>query len=147
MQWVLKHFNELNSNEVYDILALRNEVFVVEQTCYYLDIDGNDKDAYHIFACENEEIVAYARILKKGVTYSDASIGRVVVRKEYRKQKIASEMMKRALYFIKEELGESVVTIGAQAHLVDFYGSFGFKPISEVYLEDDIPHIDMTCKM
>jgi ElaA protein len=146
LNWVIKKFEELKSEEIYQILKIRNEVFIVEQHCAYQDCDGKDKAAYHIFLEDNKEIVAYLRILQKGVSYDEISVGRVLVNKNYRGKGLAHEMMMKAINFIEENLNESEIRISAQAHLVSFYRGVGFEEVSTVYLEDDIPHIEMLYK-
>ncbi|WP_419727188.1 GNAT family N-acetyltransferase [Terrisporobacter petrolearius] len=146
MNWNIKKFNELNIEEIYKILALRNEVFIVEQDCPYLDCDDKDLNSYHLFLRENGEIVSYLRILEKGVSYDEISIGRVAVKKSYRGKGISRKMMLKAIEFIENNLSENTIKIQAQAYLLDFYSSLGFKAVSEEYLEDNIPHIDMIYK-
>ena len=143
MSWKLKTFDELTNTELYNLLKERTLVFVVEQNCPYLEVDGKDPVSYHLFKETNGEIVAYLRIIPAGVTYQEASIGRVFVNKEYRGQGIAGELLKRGLDYIQNELKETKVKIQAQDYLRKFYSSFGFQPISETYLEDNIPHVDM----
>lgn len=146
MNWKIKKFNELNVEEIYKILGLRNEVFIVEQECAYMDCDNKDFNSYHLFAEENGEIVAYLRILEKGISYDEISIGRVVVKKDYRGRGISREMMLKAIEFVENNLNEDIIKIQAQSYLLNFYGSLGFKGISSEYLEDNIPHIDMIYK-
>jgi ElaA protein len=146
MNWKLKKFNELTCEEVYIILQLRTEVFVVEQECAYQDLDGKDKNSYHLYLEDNEEIIAYLRILEKGISFDEISIGRVLVKKDYRGKGISRDMMLKAINFIKEDLKETEIKISAQVYLVNFYGSLGFKETSKIYLEDNIPHIDMLYK-
>ena len=146
MNWKIKKFNELNAEEIYKILALRNEIFIVEQECPYLDCDNKDFNSYHLFAEENGEVVAYLRILKKGVSYDEVSIGRVAVKQSHRGKGISREMMLKAIDFIENNLCEDTIKIQAQAYLIKFYSSLGFKAVSEEYLEDNIPHIDMLYK-
>lgn len=146
MNYNIKKFSELENNELYQILELRCEVFVVEQNCAYNDIDNKDQDAYHLLLEDNKKIVAGLRILKKGVSYDQISIGRVVVSKEHRGLGIAKEMMLKAIEFIENDLNEKEIKISAQAYLIEFYKSIGFVEVSQVYLEDDIPHIDMLYK-
>ncbi|MCE4047428.1 GNAT family N-acetyltransferase [Bacillus sp. Au-Bac7] len=143
MEWNLKAFNELNTVEMYTILQERTAVFVVEQNCPYLEVDGKDIESYHLFAQLDGEIAAYARILPAGVSYKEASIGRVHVKKAYRGQGLAHDLLKKAIMFIQDDLNETAIKIQAQSHLEKFYASFGFKSISSSYLEDNIPHIDM----
>ncbi|URZ04678.1 GNAT family N-acetyltransferase [Clostridium felsineum] len=142
----IKKFNQLSVEELYKILALRNKIFIVEQKCSYLDCDNKDLKSYHLFYEENGEIIAYLRILEKGISYDEISIGRVAVKKEYRGKGIAKEMLLKAIEFIELDLMEDTIKIQAQAYLLDFYSSLGFKAVSEKYPEDDIPHIDMLYK-
>lgn len=146
MNWSIKKFKELNGEEVYKILELRNEVFIVEQECAYLDCDSKDKNSYHLFTEKNGEIIAYLRILEKGVSYDETSIGRVAVHKNYRGKGISRKMMIKAIDFIEHNLNENEIKIQAQSYLINFYDSLGFDKISNVYLEDNIPHIDMLYK-
>ncbi|MDU4860912.1 MAG: GNAT family N-acetyltransferase [Terrisporobacter othiniensis] len=146
MNWKIKKFNELNIEEIYKILALRNEIFIVEQECPYLDCDDKDLNSYHLFLRENGEIVSYLRILEKGVSYDEISIGRVAVKKSYRGKGISRKMMLKAIEFIENNLTENTIKIQAQAYLLDFYRSLGFNAVSDEYLEDNIPHIDMIYK-
>lgn len=144
MEWSIKKFSDLTLDEMYDSLYLRTEVFVVEQKCCYQEVDNSDKVSYHIFAKDSEgTIVAYARILPAGISFDEVSIGRVVVDKNYRGQGLSRELVKRTLDFIKNEFNEKVIQISAQEYLINFYKSFGFEINSDVYLEDNIPHIDM----
>ena len=143
MEWFLKTFNELSIRELYRILKARNEVFIVEQRCYYLDCDGNDEKAYHLFCKEDNEIIAYLRILEEGVTFDAVSIGRVMVDKKYRGKGLAKDIMLRAIDVIHNSLHGTEIKISAQVYLLDFYQSLGFIKISDGYLEDGIPHIDM----
>lgn len=143
MSWILKKFDELTNIELYKLLKERTLVFVVEQNCPYLEVDGKDPFSYHLFKEDNGEIIAYLRIVPAGVSYQEISIGRVFVKKEYRGQGIAEELLTKGLDFIQNELKETNVKIQAQDYLRKFYSSFGFQTISETYLEDNIPHVDM----
>lgn len=143
MNWKIKKFNELTINELYEILKIRSEVFVVEQNCVYQDIDSKDKSSYHLFLEDDEEIIAYLRILPKGISYQETSIGRVLTKLAYRKKGLSKEMLKRAIDFITDALEENMIRISAQAHLFELYNSFGFKQTSDIYLEDGIEHIEM----
>lgn len=143
MVWKMKKFDELSAEEIYEILRIRNQIFIVEQQCPYLDCDGRDMKSYHLFMENNNEIAAYLRIIEKGVSYNEISIGRVLVNSDYRGKGLARNMMKEAMKFINNQLNEDTIRIEAQAYLIDFYKSFGFKQISEVFLEDNIPHIEM----
>ncbi|MBC7555854.1 MAG: GNAT family N-acetyltransferase [Chryseobacterium sp.] len=143
IQWKIKPFETLSTNELYDILKLRSEIFVVEQNCVYLDMDGKDKLALHLFGEFEGKIVAYSRLFNSGISFDNASIGRVVVAVNYRDNKWGHELMREAIAEIKSHFGESKITIGAQLYLKKFYESHGFVQTSEMYLEDDIPHIEM----
>ncbi|WP_419881883.1 GNAT family N-acetyltransferase [Peribacillus sp. B-H-3] len=143
MSWVLKKFSELTNHEIYRILEERTRVFVVEQNCPYLEADGKDTACYHLFLEEEGVMQAYLRVVPPGVSYKQASLGRVLVKKEFRGNGLAHELIKRGIEFVQHELRETVIKIQAQAYLEDFYGSFGFKAISEPYIDDYIPHIDM----
>ncbi|MCQ4087338.1 GNAT family N-acetyltransferase [Saccharibacillus sp. JS10] len=143
MQWHLKSFEQLTGDEIYRILEQRVAVFMLEQNCLYPEIDGKDNQCYHLFAEENGQIAAYCRLIPPGVTYTQASIGRVLVNDAFRGQGLAQQMMTQAITFLTEELGQSQIKIQAQHYLEKFYGSFGFTPISDVYPEDGIPHVDM----
>lgn len=144
MEIILKRFEELDIEEIYEILKLRAEVFVVEQNCPYQDCDGKDKNSYHIFIKEDNIILGYLRVIDKGISYDETSIGRVVVNPKYRGQGIARKLMMKALEFIDNSLREEVIKISAQEYLLNFYKSLGFVKVSDVYLEDGIPHIEMV---
>jgi ElaA protein len=146
MKWEVKKFNELTGQEVYEILKLRNEVFVVEQQCIYEDCDDKDQKSYHLFGEENGVIVAYLRILEKGISYNEISIGRVLTGKMHRGRGLGKQMMLNAIDFIENNLGEKIIRISAQQYLLKFYSDLGFIKVSEMYLEDDIPHIEMLYK-
>ena len=143
LKWQIKPFEALSANELYDFLRLRSEVFVVEQNCIYLDLDGKDKLALHLFGEYEGKIVAHSRLFKAGISFDNASIGRVVVDPQYRDRKWGHDLMKESISGIKEHFGENKITIGAQLYLKKFYESHGFVQSSEMYLEDDIPHIEM----
>lgn len=143
LEWKIKAFEELSVYELYDILKLRSEIFVVEQNCVYLDLDGKDKIALHLFGEYEGKIVAHARLFKAGISFDNASIGRVTVDANYRDKKWGHDLMREAIAGILHHFGERKITIGAQLYLKKFYESHGFVQSSEMYLEDDIPHIEM----
>ncbi len=143
MKLIFKRFEELNTKELYRILKARIEVFAVEQDCVYQDCDNKDFYAFHMYYEKNDEIVAYIRILDKGISYDEISIGRVLVNENYRFQGISSKLMNAGIDFIKKVLNENSIRISAQAHLIHFYGQLGFVKVSDEYLEDNIPHIEM----
>lgn len=141
----LKYFDELNINELYDIVKVRYEVFVCDQKITSEnDFDDKDKECYHLTVYYKDILVGYCRILKAGMSYKEPSIGRVLVLKEYRRNNIAQEMMKRAVDFIINELGENKITLSAQLYVKGLYESIGFKVISDIYEEAEIPHIKMS---
>ncbi|WP_330111865.1 GNAT family N-acetyltransferase [Cetobacterium somerae] len=141
---ICKKFNELTLEELYEILKLRSEVFVVEQNCIYNDIDGKDLTSSHIMIKENGKIKAYLRALQPGVSYEDASLGRVLVSPDARGKGYAKTIVTKGVEYILNNFNTTKITIGAQEYLKNFYSEIGFKPISEVYDEDGIPHLDMT---
>ena len=143
MQWEIKAFDQLSLQELYTILTLRTNVFVVEQACPYPEIDGKDPNCLHLLGTINGELVAYLRILPAGLSYDEVSIGRVVIKPSHRGKGLGRLMMEQAIHCITNEWKESQIKIGAQSYLEKFYQSLGFEPVSEVYLEDDIPHLDM----
>ena len=139
----IKRFNELSLNELYQLLQLRSEVFVVEQNCVYQDIDGKDEKALHVIGYYEHKIVAYTRLFDKGHYFDETSIGRVVVSSKFRDKKWGYQLMEVSIEAIKTHFNETKITISAQQYLTKFYQSLGFVPTSEMYLEDDIPHIQM----
>lgn len=143
MNLYIKTFEELTVDELYKILKLRSEVFVVEQNCVYQDCDNKDRNAYHLFAIENDEVISYLRILNKGISYKEVSIGRVLTNKDRRGIGLGKMCMLNAIDFIRNNLNENKIRISAQEYAVPFYESVGFKLHSNVYLEDDIPHVEM----
>lgn len=140
---IIKRFKELSITELYSILRLRSEVFVVEQDCVYQDIDDKDQKALHLFISDDDKIVGYTRMFDKGDYFEQASIGRVVVQENYRDKKIGHLLIKESIKAIKLHFNTSKITISAQTHLKRFYESHGFSQVDEEYLEDGIPHIKM----
>ena len=145
LEWQIKHYSELSLNEFHDIIALRMKVFVVEQNCPYQDLDGKDKKCYHVI-CRNGkgDIVATARILPPGISYDSPSIGRVVIEDDIRGKGIGHELMNKCVDYSIVEFGNSVITISAQKHLENYYGKHDFTSTGKEYLEDGIPHVEMT---
>ncbi|WNM19632.1 GNAT family N-acetyltransferase [Flavobacterium capsici] len=143
IEWIIKRFEALSTQELYQLLKLRSEVFVVEQNCVYLDIDDKDQKALHLFGLTDGKMVAYARLFKPKDYFENASIGRVVTHPDFRAKKIGHELMQQAVNAIEEYFGEKQITISAQLYLKKFYERHGFTQTSEMYLEDDIPHIEM----
>ncbi|RZA09344.1 MAG: GNAT family N-acetyltransferase [Proteobacteria bacterium] len=142
LRWELKSFAALTTLELYEIMRLRAEVFVVEQNCVYQDCDGYDQSCRHLFAREGEEIAAYLRLVPAGVKYPDASIGRVVTSPRARGKGIGRALVKEALRLCDEEKIPGL-RISAQAYLEKFYRELGFERVGEAYLEDGIPHVEM----
>jgi ElaA protein len=143
LNWKIKAFKELSAVEMYNLLQLRSEVFIVEQNCVYQDIDGKDEKALHLIGEFDQKIVAYARLFKPNDYFENASIGRVVVAEKYRAKKWGFQLMQQAILGIQNHYNETKITISAQLYLQKFYEILGFVKTSEMYLEDDIPHIQM----
>ena len=137
---VSKTFSELNNQELYQILRLRSEVFVVEQDCVYQDLDNKDQISIHIFRKKKNEIVAYTRIFKSGDYYKNPSIGRVVVSKKNRGKELGKKIMIYSIEFIKKNIKGEKIELSAQKYLDKFYKELGFYKKGEDYLEDGIPH-------
>jgi len=149
IKWEIKPFENINTNELYELLKLRINVFVVEQNCPYPEVDGKDRHAetLHLTGKDKKgQVLAYLRILPPGLSFQQASIGRVVVAKKNRGQGISDNMMRKALDHIRIIWPGRDVKISAQAYLKKFYESHGFEAVSKKYLEDGIPHIDMILK-
>ena len=143
MEVTFKTFSELTTKELYQILQLRSEVFVVEQNCVYQDIDGKDEKAIHIIGVVQNKIVAYTRCFEPGEYFKEASIGRVVVKKTERKLKRGNQIMIHSIKVIETLYQTKTIIISAQSHLKFFYNNFGFYTVGNEYLEDGIPHIEM----
>lgn len=143
MNFQVKYFQELTITELYEILQLRSEVFVVEQDCVYQDLDFKDQKSLHVFGLKNDKIVVYTRIFKPGDYFECASIGRVVVQENERKFGFGHDVMKASIIAIKNHFNVDEITISAQVYLKKFYESHGFKKVGDGYLEDGIPHIRM----
>ena len=144
IQWTLKKFDDLSAIELYKIMQLRNEVFVVEQNCVYQDADNKDISSWQFMGWDNEKLVAFTRLLPPGLAYEQASIGRVVTSPSARGSGIGKELMQQSIKEIKDLFGEVPIKIGAQLYLQKFYTSLGFVQTSEIYLEDGIQHIEMV---
>ncbi|WP_081208179.1 GNAT family N-acetyltransferase [Salegentibacter sediminis] len=144
MEILIKTFEEFSLNELYQVLQLRSEVFVVEQDCVYQDIDGKDQRALHILGYKDDVLVAYTRCFDKGIYFEEAAIGRVIVKENYRKFGYGHEIIEASIKAIQERFKTNKIKLSAQRYLIDFYESHGFKSIGEGYLEDGIPHIAMV---
>jgi len=143
LHWILKKFEELTPGQLYAILQLRNEVFVVEQACVFQDADDKDQDSYHLMGFSDNKLAAYTRLVPPGVAYTEMSIGRVVTSPTVRRSGAGRELMKKSIDSCYVLFGEAPIKIGAQLYLKNFYESLGFRQISDVYLEDGIEHIYM----
>lgn len=143
--WYHKHFKNLLTTELYQILKLRNEVFIVEQNCPFQDLDDKDFKCYHLmgFDTDSQKVMAYTRIVPAGVSYEEASIGRVVTSPLARGSGIGKQLMQKSIELLEELYGGVPIKIGAQLYLKKYYESFGFEQLDEVYLEDGIEHILM----
>ena len=137
---ITKIFSELTTEELYQILRLRSEVFVVEQDCIYQDLDNKDQKAIHLYFKENDEILAYTRIFKAGYYYENPSIGRVVVSKKNRGKDVGKKIMIDSIEYIKQNMKGKKIELSAQKYLDKFYKDLGFYKTGEDYLEDGIPH-------
>jgi ElaA protein len=139
----VKSFEELTPQELYSVLQLRSEIFVVEQNCVYQDMDDKDQKALHLLGMKNGNLVAYTRIFQPGDYFEFASIGRVVVSQNQRQHKYGYDIMNASIETVKEYFNTTEIKIGAQCYLKKFYNNLGFKEVGEGYLEDGIPHIHM----
>lgn len=143
LTWIFKPFEELTNKELYAILALRSEVFVVEQNCVYLDIDGKDPKSFHLMAWHGDELTAYTRLVPPGISFEEASIGRVITSPRYRGLGIGITLMQKSIHHTLESYATNKIRIGAQLYLKKFYEGFGFITQGDEFLEDGIPHIEM----
>src|SRR6218665_2767373 len=139
----IKSFDELTNHELYNMLRLRSDVFVVEQNCPYLDLDNKDQKSYHLLYYVNDELAGCKRLLPAGISYNEISIGRVVITKSHRGLGLGVKLMEASIAGCEEKFGKGPLRISAQYHLSKFYQSLGFAEYGEVYDEDGIPHIGM----
>lgn len=144
IQWKLKRFEELTTTELYKIIQLRIAVFVVEQDCVFQDLDDKDLTSWHLTAWQDSEPVAYARILAPGISYEEASIGRVITSTAVRGKGMGRELLQRSIDVVYQLFNTDIIRIGAQLYLKKFYEEFGFSAVSDVYLEDGIEHLVMV---
>jgi len=144
LQWSLASFDQLSPLQLYAILKLRSEVFVVEQQCIFLDMDDKDPHCYHLMGWKDDELVATTRLVPPGISYPEASIGRVATSLSIRRTGIGKELMERSIALAIELFKTNTLVIGAQLYLEKFYSNLGFRKSSEIYLEDGIEHIEMT---
>ncbi len=146
LQWDCKFFSRLSVDELYAVLHLRSEVFVVEQNCIFLDIDNKDQLCYHLMGFDGNKLAATSRLIAPGICYNEMSIGRVVASPKYRRMGVGKLLMAASIQACFDLFGKGDIKIGAQLYLKKFYESFGFVQTSDVYLEDGIDHIEMIRK-
>jgi len=145
IKWKCKLFSQLNTDEFYELIKLRIDIFVVEQTCPYHELDEKDRhnQTLHIMGFNNDNLICCARLLAPSVSYAEVSLGRFAVVESYRRQKVGSELMTQCLIQAENHWPNNNIRISAQHHLSLFYEDFGFNQTSDMYLEDNIPHIEM----
>ena len=144
INWTCKFFDDLSPHELYIIIKLRNEVFVVEQKCVFQDADDKDQKCYHLMGFAGNELAAYARLVPAGVSYKNISIGRIVTSPQYRNIGVGKALINEAITQCNSLYGEQTIEIGAQLYLKNFYKNVGFKQTGNPYDEDGIPHIKMV---
>lgn len=142
--WQLKDFNSLNPHELYQLLRLRSEVFVVEQNCVFLDMDNKDQQCWHLLGWKDGMLAASTRLVPPGLAYDEMSIGRVVTSPSVRAQGLGRELMLESIKACHQLFGPGPIRIGAQCYLLKFYQSLGFREEGDIYLEDNIEHIEMV---
>lgn len=145
MEIFIKTFDELTNDELYEILKARAEIFVVEQKCIYNDLDDVDKVSLHVFINDEDRLAAYLRVIPKGICCDNVKIGRVITVK--RGVGLGAKVLQAGLESAKERLDADVVVISAQTHAIGFYEKGGFETVSDVYMEEGIPHVKMVCKL
>lgn len=144
MEWKISKFYDLTVDEIYEICKARYEVFACEQKIFQEnDFDDLDKIVYHLFLKDEDKVVAYARLIPSGVSYEEASIGRVLVLREYRRKGIATNLMRRGIEFLQNGLKEEKIVLSAQLYAKKLYEDVGFEIVSDIYNEVDIPHVKM----
>lgn len=145
MNWMCLTFSQLSTVQLYELLKLRVDVFVVEQTCPYPELDNKDRaeGVYHLLGYQHGRLIAYSRLLNSGTSYNNVSFGRVAIVKSSRGSGLGQELLSTVLDYCQQLWPNQDIDIGAQEYLLEFYEGYGFKAVSEVYLEDDIPHLNM----
>ena len=146
MRFDLKSFDELSPSDLYQILNLRQEVFIIEQDCIYNDIDGADPFAIHLLLKEEDNLIAYLRFFPPSIKVDDTSMGRIVVKKTHRGTEVGPALINKGIQICLERFPDSAIHIEAQAALKEYYSKFGFEAIGEVYVWDGIDHIEMILK-
>ena len=142
-RWQVATFDELDNHQLYALLRLRQEVFVVEQDCIFHDLDGLDQEAVHMLCWQGSKLLAYQRCLKPGLDFAESALGRIVVSPAGRGLQLGRELVRRGIDHNMQQWPDSAIRIGAQAHLEAFYQSFGFVPLGDEYIEDGIAHVHM----
>lgn len=142
--YISKSFKELSNEELYQILRLRSEVFVVEQNCIFQDMDNKDQESLHVMCYLDATLAAYTRILPEGLSFEEVSIGRVITSPLCRGAGLGKEIMERSIALCEKQFGRTTIRIGAQYYLKKFYNELGFVEMSNVYIEDGIEHIEMV---
>ncbi len=143
INWKWYHFDDLSTRQLYQIIALRMDVFAVEQNCAYQDLDNKDQQAWHLCAWDGNSLVAYLRLLAPGVKYVEPSIGRVIISATHRGSGLGRGLMEEGMSGTEMRFPGAGIRLSAQQHLTEFYSSLGFVATGDVYLEDQIPHIEM----
>ena len=143
MIWKCKSYNSLSIDELYQILRIRQEVFVIEQDCNYLDADNLDKDSNHLLCYKQDVLIAYMRIYINPDNLSEVSFGRILVKKKFRGMGLGKELVQRGISLNSDSLKKRVISMSAQVYLIKFYEELGFQIFGEQYLEDEIPHVKM----
>ena len=146
-RFIWHDFDSISKEELYDVLSLRQKVFIIEQDCFYEDLDYSDQDANHLLLYKDNKLIGYSRAFSPGIKYDAASIGRIVIDLEYRGKGYGKSITQESIQFLNSYFPESDITISAQYRLIDFYEDQGFEREGSVYLEDDIEHIKMTLKV
>jgi len=141
-----KHFSELSAAELYVVLQLRQNVFIIEQNCIYPDLDNVDLSCFHLMMTNDSDLIGYCRIIEPGIAYNTSSIGRVIIKTAFKGKKLGLQLMKEAILCCKNNWPDSGISISAQAHLKGFYSSLSFVEQGKIYDEDGIPHIKMELK-
>jgi len=143
LEWLICSLEDMEPLELYSLLKLRADVFIIEQDCIYPDLDNKDQKALHVIGKKKGEIIAYTRVFDAGIYFEKASLGRVVVKESERKHKYGHELINKSIHAIEENFGSQPIKISAQQYLIGFYEAHNFKAFGEGYLEDGIPHIGM----
>ena len=145
-RFIWHNFDSISKEQLYDVLSLRQRVFIIEQDCFYEDLDYSDQEANHLLLYKDNKLIGYSRVFPPGIKYDAASIGRIVTDLGFRGKGYGKAITQESIQFLKNNFAESDISISAQYRLVNFYEDLGFKKEGSVYLEDDIDHIKMTLK-